>query len=115
MPSHYGFLNELEIPNDYSMGFPESIGFRAGTSCSFLFYDLNMEVTTPLTIHPYVFHSQVCHIKSEGEVKSKLAGIITELKKVDGTFRGIFKNRDFSEYADFNYYYSLLNQINEIR
>lgn len=115
LPTHYGYLNELEIPNDYSMGYPESIGFRAGTSCSFLFYDLNMEVTTPLTIHPYVFHSQVCHSRAEGEVKSKLGGIITELKKVDGTFRGIFKNRDFSEYADSDYYYSLLKQINDIR
>ncbi|HSI70118.1 MAG TPA: polysaccharide deacetylase family protein [Gillisia sp.] len=114
LPVNYGYLNELEIPNDYSMGYPESIGFRAGTSDPFLFYDINMEVTTPLTIHPYVFHSQTCHNLEAGEVQSEVAGIIKELKKVDGRFVGIFKNRDFSEYSDQSFYYTLLKQVNEI-
>lgn len=47
LPEHYSYLNELEIANDYSMGYPETIGFRAGTSTPYLFYDLNMEITTP--------------------------------------------------------------------
>jgi hypothetical protein len=114
LPVNYGYLNELEIPNDYSMGYPETIGFRAGTSDPFLFYDINMEVTTPLTIHPYVFHSQTCHNMEIGEVQSQVAGIIKELKSVDGRFLGIFKNRDFSEYSDQSFYYSLLRQVYEI-
>ncbi|MCM4160461.1 hypothetical protein FHG64_07190 [Antarcticibacterium flavum] len=115
LPIHYSYLTELEIPNDYSMGYPESIGFRAGSSEPFLFYDINMEVTTPLTIHPYVFHSQVCHNLEAGEVQSEIAGIIKKLKQVDGSFRGIFKNRDFSEYSNQSYYYALLKQVNEIK
>lgn len=115
LPLHYENLNELEVPNDYSMGFPETIGFRAGTSCSFLFYDINMEITTPLVIHPYVFHSQVCHTSTIGEIHSAVAGLITELKKVDGTFRSIFKNRDFSEYSNDSFYFAILKQINEIQ
>lgn len=114
LPVHYGHLNELDIPNDYSMGYPESIGFRAGSSTSYLFYDINMEVTTPLVVHPYVFHSQVCHSTPRQEVENSLAGVITELKKVNGIFRGVFKNRNFSEYSDASYYYSILKQINEI-
>lgn len=115
LPMHYSSLNELDIPNDHSMGYPETIGFRAGTSTSYLFYDINMEVTTPLTVHPYVFHSQVCNNSTSEEIRSTLAGIITQLKHVNGTLRAIFKNRDFSEYSDYNYYYSLLKQINEIK
>lgn len=114
LPMHYVSLNELDIPNDHSMGYPETIGFRAGTGNSFLFYDINMEVTTPLTVHPYVFHSQVCKNETLEEVKSAIAGIITDLKRVNGTLRTIFKNRDFSEYSDHAFYYSLLKQINEI-
>ena len=115
LPLHYGYLNDLEIPNDYSMGFPESIGFRAGTGTSFLFYDINMEVTTPLTIHPYVFHTQVCHTGNVVDIENTLDVLISELKKVDGTFRAVFKNRDFSEYSNPAYFYSLLKQINEIQ
>lgn len=114
LPAHYESLNELEVPHDYSMGFPETIGFRAGTSSSFLFYDINMELTTPLVIHPYVFHSQVCHTNTIGEIHSTVAGLITELKKVDGTFRAIFKNRDFSSYSNQSFYFAILKQINEI-
>lgn len=115
LPDHYGFLNEIDIPNDYSMGFPESIGFRAGTCTPFLFYDLNLEITTPLKVHPYVFHSQVCHSLPSGEIKSEIAGILKELKSVGGSFVSVFKNRDFAEYADHTLYYSLLKQIHEIR
>lgn len=115
LPMQYGYLNELDIPNDYSMGYPESIGFRAGTSTSFFFYDINMELTTPLTLHPYVFHTQVCHKGNSEDIQDSLEKVYKEVKGVDGTLRAIFKNRDFSEYSDSVYFYSLLKQINEIQ
>ena len=115
LPHHYSYLNEMEIPNDYSMGFPESIGFRAGTCTSFLFYDINMEVTTPLMVHPYIFHTQLCHTGNPGDIENILDGLLTEVKKVNGTFRSVFKNRDFSEYSRPEYFYSLFKRINEIQ
>ena len=114
LPEHYSYLNELEIANDYSMGYPEAIGFRAGTSTPYLFYDINMEVTTPLKIHPYVFHSQVCHTRSSEEIQHTITGIMRELKLVQAPFVSIFKNRDFSEYYNNAFYYSLLKQVHEI-
>ncbi len=115
LPLHYSYLNEMEIPNDYSMGFPESIGFRAGTCTSFLFYDINMEVTTPLMVHPYVFHTQLCHTGEPGDIENLLDGLIKEVKLVNGTFRAVFKNRDFTEYSNSEYFYSLFKRINEIQ
>ena len=115
LPEHYGFLNELEIPNDYSMGYPETIGFRAGTSLPFLFYDINLEITTPLKVHPYVFHSQVTRIYDANELQEIVLKIVKELKQVKGNMLTIFKNRDFSEYANYNFHYSLLKQIHEIQ
>ena len=35
LPSTYRNYVELEIKKDYSMGYPDEIGFRAGTSFSF--------------------------------------------------------------------------------
>ncbi len=115
LPEHYGFLNELEVPNDYSMGYPETIGFRAGTSLPFLFYDINLEITTPLKVHPYVFHSQATRIYDANELQEIVLKIMKDLKQVQGNMLTIFKNRDFSEYANFNYHYSLLKQIHEIQ
>ncbi len=115
LPEHYGFLNELEVPNDYSMGYPETIGFRAGTSLPFLFYDINLEITTPLKVHPYVFHSQATRIYDSNELQEIVLKIMKDLKGVKGNMLTIFKNRDFSEYANFNYHYSLLKQIHEIQ
>lgn len=115
LPDNYGFLNELEIPNDYSMGYPETIGFRAGTSLSFLFYDINLEITTPLKIYPYVFHSQATHSYNDGEVEKIISKILEDLKRLNGNMITIFKNRDFSEYSNFKFHYSLLKQIHEIQ
>ncbi|TVZ26976.1 hypothetical protein JM83_1983 [Gillisia sp. Hel_I_86] len=115
LPEHYGFLNELEIPNDYSMGYPETIGFRAGTSLPFLFYDINLEITTPLKVHPYVFHSQATRIYEANELQEVVLKIMKDLKNVKGNMLTIFKNRDFSEYSNFKYHYSLLKQIHEIQ
>ena len=53
LPSTYRNYIDLEINEDYTMGYPDSIGFRAGTCTPFLFYDLDYEIQTPLLIHPF--------------------------------------------------------------
>lgn len=40
------------VRRDYSMGYAEAIGFRAGTAHSFGWYDLNIESPLPLQVHP---------------------------------------------------------------
>ena len=114
LPDQYNNLIELEIHNDYSMGYPDKLGFRAGTSTSYLFYDINMEVTTPLKVHPYAFNSNVVAKMTRNKLKEDLRRIILETKEVQGTLRSVFSNHDFSQYADSNSYYSVLNQIHEI-
>ncbi len=115
LPEHYGFLNELEIPNDYSMGYPETVGFRAGSSLPFLFYDINLEITTPLKIHPYVFHSQASHVLDGNNLMGVLSKIRDDLKKVNGHMLSVFKSRDFSEYSNSDFNYSLLKKLHEIQ
>ena len=114
MPEHFNTLAELEFDNDYSMGYPDDLGFRAGTSFSYLFYDINLEITSPLKIHPYIFNSNVGKKYGSEELKKEIAKIHERVKEVDGTFRAIFKNEDFSEYYNNKRYYSLLKQIHEI-
>jgi len=47
LPTSYRNLVEIEINNDYTMGYRNYMGFRAGTCTPFLFYDLDYEVQTP--------------------------------------------------------------------
>ena len=114
LPDQYNNLTELEINNDHSMGYPDVLGFRAGTCSPYLFYDINMEVTTPLKVHPYAFNSEVAENMTKNKLKEDLSRLLLEVKEVKGMFRGVFRNQDFSRYANKDYYYTLLKQIHEI-
>jgi len=111
----HGIIDRLQsINNDHSMGYPDVLGFRAGTCSPYLFYDINMEVTTPLKVHPYAFNSEVAENMTKNKLKEDLSRLLLEVKEVKGMFRGVFRNQDFSRYANKDYYYTLLKQIHEI-
>ncbi|QTY25882.1 carbohydrate esterase [Flavobacterium sp. CS20] len=57
-PDFYISLDKTNIKKDFSMGYSDHIGYRAGTSHSFLFYDLNLEQASPIEIHPFFASSQ---------------------------------------------------------
>ncbi|WP_373057142.1 polysaccharide deacetylase family protein [Zunongwangia sp. H14] len=114
LPENYNNLVELEVHNDFSMGYPDALGFRAGTCTPFLFYDINMEVTTPLMLHPYIFNSHIYKEVREEQVYEEVNKALNQVKEVGGTFRAIFKNQDFSEYSRPALYYNVLKQIYEV-
>jgi hypothetical protein len=54
-PQTYRALIAAGVSEDWSMGYPDAAGFRAGTSQSFLWYDLEREEQTVLRVHPFSF------------------------------------------------------------
>jgi hypothetical protein len=54
IPTSYSILREFGIIKDYSMGFADSLGFRAGTCHPFFWYDCEKEAITSLEIIPFV-------------------------------------------------------------
>jgi hypothetical protein len=60
MPSTYRTLIECGIAEDYSMGFPDAAGFRAGTAQPFRWYDLANEEATQLLVHPFCIMEATC-------------------------------------------------------
>jgi len=100
LPSAYRNLIKLEITDDYSMGYASEYGFRASTSHSFLFYDLEMEYTTSLRIHPFAaMEGTLKDYKkmSVEEAKLTFEQIIDEIKAVSGTFISLWHNESLSD------------------
>ncbi|RXJ45464.1 polysaccharide deacetylase family protein [Gelidibacter gilvus] len=98
LPESYRNLIELEIKQDFTMGYINHIGFRAGTCTPFQFYDLDYEVQTPLQINP--FHCvDYALLKRQSllDKKEDLMRVIREVKNVNGTFVPVFHNYAFSD------------------
>ena len=80
----YQSLIAQEIKDDFSLSYPNLIGYRASTSIPFLFYDLNNEITTSLTVYPVVANEQSLRRLSPIDAIKKLRQLYTEIPMVSG-------------------------------
>jgi hypothetical protein len=114
LPESYRNLLELEILEDYTMGYVNHIGFRAGTCTPFLFYDLDYEIQTPLKINSYhLMDYTLLKNNSFLDKKKVLNEIINEVKQVNGEFVSVFHNYTFSEIERWDGFKELFNIILE--
>ncbi|MFY0713878.1 polysaccharide deacetylase family protein [Seonamhaeicola sp. NFXS20] len=114
LPESYRNLIDLEIKEDYTMGYVNYIGFRAGSCTPFLFYDLDYEVQTPLMIYPYhLLDYALLNNKSLLDKKKVLKEIINEVKQVNGEFVPVFHNYTFTDIDQWKGYKELFNLILE--
>ena len=89
LPRSYQRLIELDIHDDYTMGYASQVGFRAGTATTFLFYDLETDTTTPLKIHPFAVMDGTLkdYLKlGVSESYNTILKVVNEVRKVNGTF-----------------------------
>lgn len=101
LPETYQNLIDLEIEEDYSMGYASHVGFRASTCTPFYFYDLDFEIQTPLKIVPFALMDTTLNDYMELTPKQSLGRIkdlYTEVKNVKGTFVTLFHNESISGY-----------------
>ena len=112
LPESYRNLIDLEIYEDYTMGYVNHIGFRAGSCTPFLFYDLDYEIQTPLKI--YSFHLMdytLLKTKSLLDKKAVLNNIINSVKQVNGQFVPVFHNYTFSNTKKWTGFKALFNIV----
>lgn len=114
LPETYRNLVELEMKEDYTMGYVNQVGFRAGTCTPFFFYDLDYEVQTPLKVYSYhVMDYALLRIQSLLDKKQTLQNIIEQVKQVNGEFVPVFHNYTFSDLDRWKGFKSLFNMIIE--
>ena len=83
LPLSYRNLIELEIKEDFTMGYVNEIGFRAGTCTPFLFYDIDYEIQTPLMVNTYhLMDYALLKNTSLLDKKETLLKTIDKIKKV---------------------------------
>ncbi len=112
LPESYRNLVQLEVNEDYTMGYVNHVGFRAGSCTPFLFYDLDYEVQTPLKVCPFhVMDFALLQQASLLDKKKVLKTIIDEVKQVNGEFVPVFHNYTFSSNDRWDGFKELFNII----
>ena len=99
-PTTYRSLIEADVAEDYSLGYAEDIGFRAGTCTPINFYDLDEELERNLLILPFqIMESTLMYYKKlkSYEVLDYVKPIIDEVKAVNGTLISLWHNESLSD------------------
>ncbi|MBK6903035.1 MAG: polysaccharide deacetylase family protein [Saprospirales bacterium] len=103
LPESFRALLEADLTEDYSMGYADAIGFRAGTSVPFRWYDLAGENATGLLVVPF----QVMDITlkkymglSPEEATKRMLDLVNVVRRTGGTFCCIWHNSSFDEKGD---------------
>lgn len=103
LPQSYRRLIHEEIRHDYSMGYAETSGYRAGTLTPYPFYDLERDEEGTLIIHPFsvmdttlIKHQQL----SPEEALEHYRRLIDQARSLNGTFCGIWHNQNVCNNAD---------------
>jgi hypothetical protein len=99
-PHTYRSLIAVGILEDYSMMYHDHVGFRAGTSFPFKWYDLERERTTNLSIHPPCLMDVNMKLHQKLSIEEATKNI-TELKRhvqnVNGCFQIIWHNSSLGD------------------
>ena len=100
MPVSYSNLARQGIAEDYSMGFPDEAGFRAGIARPFYFFDLGEEKQTNLKIIPFQVMDGTLFQYKKLEPSSAIELIfrlMNETRRVGGLFVSIWHNTSLLE------------------
>ena len=99
-PATYRTLLAHGISDDYSMGYADRVGWRAGTNLPFPWYDLEREQQTQLILHP--FAAMDVTLKNYLALPAAAAGatigeLRTLLQPFGGPFSLLWHNSSFAE------------------
>ncbi len=98
-PETFRNLLEAGIRNEFSMGYGSVNGFRASVCSSFKWYDLERDEPTQLLMHPFCFMDANAFYEQKQtpqETYLELTGYYNTVKRVNGTFTGIWHNHMLS-------------------
>lgn len=100
LPDTYRNLIELDVTDDFTMGYASSYGFRAGLCTPFYFYDLDLEVETLLKIHPFAIMEGTLKYYMNVNAEDAMVHykrLIDEVRLVNGEFISLWHNDSLND------------------
>ena len=100
LPVSYLRYSDAGITEDFSMGYPSQVGFRAGTRHAFRFFDLKANQLTSLIIRPLIVMDVTLkdYMKlTPDEATSTISQMVEVVKANHGDFSLLWHNSSFSE------------------
>ena len=117
LPETYRQLIKAGIKEDYSMGYADQPGFRAGICTPFYFFDLEANKKTDLKIFPFAFMDGTFkhHRKDNPEDAAMIIEkIINEVKKVKGTLISLWHNESINNWGEWKGWKNVFEQTLEL-
>lgn len=103
IPFTYQKLIHVGFKRDFTMGYADQIGFRAGTAHPFFFFDLLTNEATDLEIWPFAYMDGTLKTYQGWtiqEAERQIQPLIEEVKKYGGIFCCIWHNETIAEAND---------------
>jgi len=100
LPDSYRCMIENGITEDYSMGYSDEPGFRAGISRPYFFYDILKDQQTELKIFPFQIMDEIIFGSKKMNheaARQFIMEMINSVRKVGGTFISIWHNTSLLE------------------
>lgn len=116
-PKTYQNLIKAGITSDFTMGFADNTGFRAGICTPFYFYDLQNETITNLLIVPFqVMDGTLLHYLSLSPEKAfeEIESLMNEVRKAGGTFVSIWHNETVNDFDEWKGYQAVFEKMNHL-
>ena len=105
MPDTYRALIANGIREDYTMGFADCPGFRAGIATPYRFFDLEQNRLTELTLFPFQVMDTTLrqYLKlNPDQAIDKITSLVQKVRSVNGTFISLWHNESLSEWKEWS-------------
>lgn len=99
-PSTPKLLQASGISHDFTMGYANAIGFRAGTSRPFAMYDIKQRKQIPITIVPFCIMDVTLRFYmnlTPNQAYEKIAKLIANIRACNGLYISLWHNESLSE------------------
>ena len=97
LPMDYKNLNKIGIEKDFSMGYHNAVGFRAGTCTPFHFFNIDANREYNLMVYPTPIPEGIFSDHTPEEVLDIYKNIIQTVGNVGGTFVSTWKSEGFTD------------------
>lgn len=100
IPETYRLMEKVGITDDYTMGYADEVGFRAGLCSPFQPFDLLQNKVLNVEVHPFSYMDGTLHEYmnlSIEEASKQVEFLKKEVQNVNGEFIGIWHNTSLTD------------------